>query len=306
MITAIIDTHCHYNLEPLYSGLISADFPLKNAQQTKTWQNHWQKAQKNGVLATINIGSSLSSSLRAIELSKKENNFFTAIAVHPLKYVSLIKTYLKTKQPISLVNEEINKHIIQLKDWLKTNNPKIIAIGETGLDYFNLPDKGNKRKWIIEAQVRAFGEHLKLAKQFNLPTIIHVRDKSGKTQAYFNALNILKQHPNQAFVLHCISGPIKYVKQALKLGAFIGVAGNVTYSNAKQIRKIIKVCPKNRLLIETDAPYLAPGKFKGKICEPWMISETAKFLKAELQIDKKQLLVNSIQIFKTLGKIVKI
>lgn len=305
MITTIIDTHCHYNLEPLYSGQISADFPLKN-QQTKTWQDHWQKAQQNGVAAAINVGSSLSSSLRAIELADQENNFFTAIAVHPLKYASLIKTYLKTKQSVSLVNEEINQHLIQLTTWLKTNNPKIVAIGETGLDYFNLPDKGDKREWIIKAQAKAFNEHLKLAKKFNLPSIIHVRDKPGKTQAYFDTINILKKHLNQAFILHCISGPIEYVKQALELGAFIGIAGNITYPQANQVREAVAICPKERLLIETDAPYLAPGKFKGKVCEPWMICETAKFLKTEFQLDRQQLFLNSTKIFKTLGTIIEI
>lgn len=294
----IIDTHCHYNLEPLFSGQLSVDFPIKTTapQALNNWQAHWQKAKQHGVITSINIGSSISSSQKAIQLAEEEASFFCSVAVHPLKYVSLIKSYLKNKQDINLINNDIDQHLFQLEQWLETNNPKIIAVGETGFDYFNLSDKGDKRKWIIEAQEKAFIKHLQLAKKFNLPTIIHVRDKPNQDQAYIDTLRILKD-TNQALVLHCISGPLPYVKQALDLGAFIGVAGNVSYENAVQIRKIVEFCPQNRLLLETDAPYLAPLEHKGEVCEPWLISKTANFLQTKFKIDLEQILTNTYQAF---------
>ncbi len=295
----IIDTHCHYNLEPLLSGKGSEDFGLTT---TKNWQSHWQTAQQHGVVATINVGSSLSSSQKALELSQQEEKFFAAIAVHPLKYVSLIKNYLKNHQNITQVEREINTHLVSLEAMIQQNPSRLVAIGETGLDYFEIPDKGDKRTWIIAAQQASFKQHLALAKKYHLPVIIHVRDKTGQTQAYFNTLAIIKEHfqNGQNFVLHCISGPVDYLQQALKLGAYIGVAGNVTYPQAEQIRQLVKACPADRLLVETDAPYLAPGESKGQICEPWQISQTVQYLQENLAIKPEQLFENSLKVWNRL------
>jgi TatD DNase family protein len=283
----IIDTHVHYNLEPLYSGKVQFfKFEQNDPILKQNWQDHWQKAQQEGVIKSIIAGSNYETSKKSIDIAKQDKNLYAAIGLHPGE-IDLEET--------SLSFEELAK--------LATSNQKqIIAIGETGLDYFHL-SRDQNYEFNQKQQKRLFIQHIQLAYDLQLPLIVHCRGSASNypdhEQAYWDCLEILKSYhrSDKSFVLHCISGPLEYIDQALIIGAYIGVGGNVTYKNANHIREIIKMTPDDQLLIETDAPFLPPQKFRGKVCEPWMIVETGKYLAQELEINLDQLLDNTRAVF---------
>lgn len=282
----IFDTHCHYNLEPLYSG--KAGFFSKDQVQAikqKNWQIHWQQAQKQGAAGALIPGASLKNSKKAIKIASKEKNLFASTAIHPGEIAKFNPA-------------DINKQFSEIKQL--SQNPNVIAIGETGLDYLHLPK--NNKQHAIKQQKDYFIKHILLANKLKKPLIIHARDGSSNqlnTNIYHEILQILKQHYQfqQPFVLHCVSGPESYVKQALDLGAYISFAGNITYPSADDLRQLLQIVPENKLLLETDAPFLPPQKYRGQINQPYMIVETAKYVAAEFEIDLDLVLQNSYRFY---------
>ena len=148
------------------------------------------------------------------------------------------------------------------------NDKKVIAIGEIGLDYHW--EKNSERRLI---QQKIFIEQLDLARQLNLPVCIHDRDAHGDT------LKILQtEGKNLRGVLHCYSGSLETAREVWKLGYFIGVDGPLTFKNSAKLPEVVKVAPREMILIETDAPYLAPTPYRGKRNEPAYVVEVAKKL----------------------------
>lgn len=145
--------------------------------------------------------------------------------------------------------------------------PGVVGLGETGLDYFNeyspRPD-----------QARAFEAQLEMACELKLPVVIHNREADEDCHA------ILKNHASRlpGCIMHCFGSGPEYAEKFLELGFYISFAGNVTFSKAITLQEAAKVVPLNRLLVETDAPYLAPIPLRGKRCEPWHVEHTAAFL----------------------------
>lgn len=271
----IFDTHSHYNLEPLFD----------------TWEEHWTKAQEKGVTTSIVVGTDVDTSRRAIELARQNSAFKATVAIHPSDYQYLIQdSHLTASEIENLIAGHLNELHTLVSD--KT----VVAVGETGLDYFRLPSDPNIGEVIKNAQQTAFKKHIELAVASKLPLIIHVRD-TGEA-AYTDILQILKDQPQlPAFILHCVSGPLSYIEEALQLGAYLGIAGNSTYPSAEHIRNIIRSAPSDKLLLETDAPFLPPQEFRGKTCEPWMIALTAEFVSDELNLDLAQLYQNAKTFF---------
>lgn len=261
----IFDTHCHYNLEPLYSD----------------WQKHWQAAQEKGIQRSLNIGTDHLSNQRAVEIAAQEPHLPAAVGLHPTDVGHEVMS-------------DIDDALARMTDLLKGNH-HIIALGETGLDYFRL--ESDSAEAVIAEQKELFRKQIVLANEFQLPLILHVRDRGE--QAYWDVLTELKNNYafHKPFILHCASGPLQYIKEAVELGAYIGVAGNVTYKNADSIRNIVRVTPAERLLLETDAPFLPPVPYRGQDCEPWMISVTGSFLEEDLGIDPDRLWENAIKLF---------
>ncbi len=279
----IFDTHCHYNLEPLYSGkpkyFSSKQFKII---QGMTWEDHWQQAQKKGVAASLIPGTNAKTSQRAVQIAQTDSNLFASAALHP-------------SSVIELTQEELNKNLNQIKSLAAQT--QIAAIGETGLDYANFPASKNEK--LQNKQQQLFKKHIQLANQLSKPLIIHARDRRQANQVYDDVLKILKHAYNfkQPFVLHCASGSKSYIQQALDLGAYISFAGNITYPSAKDLRSLIKLVPRSKLLIETDAPFLPPQPYRGKINQPKMIAATAEFIQHELKINMKQISDNSYQFY---------
>lgn len=197
-----------------------------------------QSIYNSGVDKFISAGYSLESSKNAIDLTNKYEFIYTTVGISP----NDVKTTMQeTIEDIAELERIINRE----------ENKKIVGIGEIGLDYYW--NKENK-----EIQKQAFIKQIELANKLNLPITIHTREAVADT------LEILKQHPvNKKGVFHCCPLNRELVKEALKLGFYISFAGPVTFKNSKNAQEIVEMVPNNRMLIETDSPYLAPEPVRG-------------------------------------------
>ncbi|WP_040886283.1 TatD family hydrolase [Marinobacterium stanieri] len=171
------------------------------------------------------------------------------------------------------------------------DNPRIVALGETGLDYHYTQDS-------IEQQKESFAGHLQLAGELDLPVIVHTRDAREDT------IELIKAHGNvnSAGVLHCFTESLEMAKSALELGYMISFSGIITFRNAEELREVVKAVPLERMLIETDSPYLAPVPFRGKQNQPAYVADVAACV-AELKgIPVEQVAEQTTENFYTLFK----
>ena len=190
--------------------------------------------KENGVVGILNCASSYESIDKTYNLTIENDFIYGALGIHP--------------ENADEFNDDVEKEIIELVN----KNKKIIAIGEIGLDYYweENPSK--------EIQKEVFRRQMKLAETLNLPVIIHDRDAHGDT------LEIIKEFPNVKGIVHCFSGSVEFAVECIKLGYYIGVGGIVTFKNAKKIVEVVKQIPLENILVETDAPYMAPTPNRGK------------------------------------------
>lgn len=192
----------------------------------------------SGVDIVINPGADLQTSIKAVSLAEEYDNIYAAVGVHPHS-----------------AKEMDDSTVAVLKSF--TNREKVVAVGEIGLDYHydNSPR---------DIQRKRFVEQLNMAKEVDLPVIIHSRSAAGDT------FDILKeaQDGNLEGVLHCYSGSIEMALEYIKLGFYISIAGPVTFKNARILKEVAKTVSLDKLLIETDAPYLTPEPYRGKRNEP--------------------------------------
>ncbi len=199
---------------------------------------------ENGVRYVMAAASSVEDSAENSELSKKYGYIWSAAGVHPESVDTNPDNYI-----------EILTDIIH-------SNPRVKAVGEIGLDYHY---EGYDR----EKQIKLFREQLELAKELDMPVIIHSRDASADT------MEILREYRPKG-VVHCFSGSAETAKEVIKLGMYIGFTGVLTFKNAKKALKALEEVPIDRLLLETDCPYMAPVPFRGKRCDSSMIPYTAE------------------------------
>jgi len=203
-----------------------------------------KRAADAGIGYIINVGSDLDNSKNAIAIAQKYPNVYATVGLHPHDASSLD-----------------DKSFSEFKKLSKS--PKVVAIGEIGLDYYrNLSPKG--------IQEKVFRKFLELAKETNLPVVIHARE------ADIDAMKILKEYKPLKGVLHCFSGSQEMLKEVLSLGFYISYTCAVTFKNAQNLRELVKNTPIERMMLETDAPYMAPQEFRGKRCEPAYVAILAK------------------------------
>lgn len=201
--------------------------------------------KNNGIEMVINIGADLQTSIASVSLAEKYDNIYAAVGVHPHS-----------------AKEVDNSTIEILKTFAKRD--KVVAIGEIGLDfYYDNSPRDIQRKW--------FKEQLDLAKEVDLPVVIHTRDAAQET------FDILKEAQDGSLrgVLHCYSGSPEMALEYVKMGFYISLAGPVTFKNARVAREVAKVVPLDKLLIETDCPYLTPEPYRGKRNEPIFVRYVA-------------------------------
>ena len=207
----------------------------------------------------INPGCDGKSSLLALDLAEKYSFIYAAVGYHPENLKDIPKNYL----------DELAKLAV---------HPKVVAIGEIGLDYYW---KENEPK---EVQKKIFLEQIDLAKQFALPIIIHDRDAHGDMLEIFQ-----KEVSGVQAVFHCFAGSLEMAKELAKRGYYFGFGGTSTYKNANKVREVLKCLPKDLILFETDSPYLTPVPFRGKRNNPLYVELTAKNAAEVLGLDFAEL-----------------
>ena len=231
-----------------------------------------ERARSRGVDKIISIGTHINSSKRAIRLAEEYANFIYASAgFHPL-----------------YMDDENEQGWLQLRELLV--HPKVVAVGETGLDYYY--DKTDP-----EQQRQSFRKHLQLANEFAKPIIIHIRD------AFDDAYQIINEEGLSAGgVVHCFTGGIPECQQALDLGLYVSLSGITTFKSAKALRAAVEIIPNDRLLLETDSPFLAPTPHRGKRNEPAFVVDTAHCVAELKNISLNELAKmsydNTLQLFK--------
>lgn len=208
--------------------------------------------KSNGVEIVIDPGCDILTSVKAVSLAKKYDCIYAAVGIHPHEA------------------EDMDDETIDVLRNL-SENKKVVAIGEIGLDYYydNSP-RDLQKKW--------FEKQVELAKEVDLPIIVHDRD------AHQDTFDIIKKHSgdNLRGVIHCYSGGIELAKEFVKLGFYISFAGPITFKNAKVSKQVVKELPMDKILIETDSPYLTPHPHRGKRNEPLYVSFVAREI-AELK-----------------------
>ena len=209
-----------------------------------------QELPQQGLSLVMNPGCSLRSSKNADALSKRYDYIYAAVGSHPD------------------AADEVNEAVLEQYRQLVRNNPKIKAIGEIGLDYHyeDIPR---------QLQKAAFRAQMKLAEELQLPVIVHERE------AHADAMEILDEFPTVTGVFHCYSGSAEMAKELVHRGWYIGFTGVLTFKNAKKAVEVAKTLPHDRLVLETDCPYMAPEPFRGKRNHPGYLYRMAEKL-AEL------------------------
>ena len=237
----IIDSHCHLDYEPLINNI---DQVLLNAK-------------KENITNLLTIGTSLESSRKVLEIVSKYPNVYGAIGIHPNSTTGNLDKL-----------DEI--HI------LKKKNKKIIAFGETGLDYFY--KRSDKKDQII-----AFEKHVEFSISEKIPVIIHTRDADDDT------ISIVKKYYKKTnFLIHCFTGNLEFAKNLLNLNCLISFSGIITFKKSNDLRDVVKYVPLEKMLIETDSPYLSPDPFRGKSNEPANVKIIAETVASIKQISFEQ------------------
>ncbi|MGD8506587.1 MAG: TatD family hydrolase [Candidatus Bathyarchaeota archaeon] len=210
-----------------------------------------RRAREVGVENIVNIGFDVEGSRKAIELAEKHGGVFATVGIHPHNASQLNQDALNVLRKLS-------------------ENPKVVAIGEIGLDYYrNLSPR--------ESQKKAFEAQISLAEELRLPVVIHDRN------AHADILEILSRFEGKVeVIMHCFSGSREMAELCLKYGFYISFAGPVTFPNARRLHKVAGTMDVNKILLETDSPWLAPQEVRGKRNEPAFLPFIAKRM-AELK-----------------------
>lgn len=234
----LVDSHCHLDridLSP-YDGDLAAAV---------------RAAQERGVERMLCIGIDLGNAPDVVAIAQQFDNIYASVGVHPL---------------------DISDEICEVDTLLAlADQNKVIAIGETGLDYYYSAEQKH-------LQQRSFANHLKASAQSGKPVIVHTRDARADT------LDLIAEHgdPTVAGVLHCFTESWEMASAAMEMGYYISFSGIITFKNAAELREVVKRVPMERLLVETDSPYLAPVPYRGKKNEPKYVREVAECV-AELK-----------------------
>jgi TatD DNase family protein len=207
------------------------------------------RAVDAGVAWMVDVGADLASSRRAVELSEREPLIWAAVGVHPHDADTLTPAALDELRSLA-------------------GRPRVVAIGEIGLDYYrDLSPRAEQR--------RAFEAQLALALELQLPVIVHDRDAHEDTLAILRAA-ASRRGGELRGVMHCFSGDLALAREALDLGLYLGVAGPVTFPKTAALAEVVRQVPLDRLLVETDSPYLAPQERRGRRNEPAFVRLVAE------------------------------
>lgn len=249
----LVDSHCHLdrlNLDK-YDGQLDAALAAARAR---------------GLRGALCVGISLENRETVVAIAEQYQDVVASVGVHPLDVES------------GLASAE------DLVHW--SSHPKVVALGETGLDYYYSEDQK-------ELQQRSFIVHLQAAAQAGLPVIVHTRSAKEDTLA------LIAEHGNAetAGVLHCFTEDWDMAKRAMDMNYMISISGIVSFRNAEELRDVVRKLPLDRLLVETDSPYLAPVPYRGKPNEPAFVREVAEFVADLKKVSYEDLIAQSADNF---------
>ena len=250
----MIDSHCHLDHEPMFSDL----------------KNVLTRSKQSGVEKILSICTTKDSFNKIIEIIKIDPIIYGTYGIHPHE----ANTDVVTK-------EEIIKNV--------SSNKKIIAIGESGLDfYYNHSSK--------EKQISSFKSHIEAAINLNVPIIVHSRNAEKET---FDILNEYKKSKPK-ILMHCFTGSTEFANKLLTLGSYFSASGIITFKKSSDLRETFRLIPDDKLLIETDSPYLAPEPMRGRKNEPSYIKHTLEKLAVIKNVDVDKIDRVTSQNFNTL------
>lgn len=242
----VVDNHTHLLSTLEYSGLRAEDSV--------------ELAASVGVTTMVDVGYDLESSRNAIDVAARDPRVVAAVALHPN---DAARSFLTGGM------QQLTRELEQLRDLVGSDGVR--AVGETGLDYYRTKDPEAQG-----AQAHSFSEHIEFARHADRTLVIHDRD------AHADVLRVLDRHePLERVVMHCFSGDADFAGQCVERGYFLSFPGVVTFGSADSLREAAKVVPAERILVETDAPYLTPKPMRGKPNAPYLLPHTVRFL-AEL------------------------
>lgn len=245
----IIDNHTHLDIT-------DTDQPLSVDEQLN-------RAQQVGVIGIVQVGVDVPSSQWGAELAAREERVLAAVAIHP------------NEAPLLAERGELDT-ALQVIDQLAAE-PRVRAVGETGLDFFRTGPDGR------EAQQHSFERHIEIAKRHGIALQIHDRDAHDAVVETLDRVGA----PNHT-VFHCFSGDADLARLAADRGWYVSFAGTVTFKNAPQLREALRATPLDRILIETDAPFLTPTPLRGRPNASYLLPLTLRFIADELQLSEAE------------------
>jgi TatD DNase family protein len=229
----LIDSHCHLN----YTGLVEDQAAVI------------ARARHAGVVGMLNISTRESEWEAVLGPAEGSKDIWASVGIHPHE-------------------ADAHAHIDAEKLVNRAAHPRVVAIGETGLDfYYDHSDR--------ERQRQSFRSHIAASRRTGLPLIVHTRDAEQDTAEILTEEMAAGRFSG---VIHCFTASQKFADVALDLGLYISISGIATFKNAKDLQAVVRTIPDDRLLVETDAPFLAPVPHRGKTCEPAYVADTARFV----------------------------
>jgi TatD DNase family protein len=265
--------------EPLLVGTYDnhTHLEIADGDQPMDYQDHMSLAAQVGILGAVQVGVTLESSKWCAEVAAKDSRLLAAVAIHPneaAQYDSL---------------QKLDQDIDAIADL--ASEPRVRAVGETGLDFFRTEDlKG------IEQQHYSFERHIEIAKQNNLALQIHDRDAHKEVVE-----TLLRVGAPDKVVFHCYSGDLELAKICKDNGWYTSFAGNITIKRNQHLRDSLKAMPTNRILVETDAPFLTPEPLRGRPNAPYLVPITVRFMADQLGMDANelsgQIAANTIEVY---------
>jgi TatD DNase family protein len=240
----LVDSHCHLE----YKGLV------------EDREGVLARARAAGVGAFLNISTRQSEWEQVVGTAAREPDVFASVGIHPHE---------------ADAHQDFGRAALLEA----TRHPRVIAIGETGLDYYY--DKSDRA-----AQTSLFRMHIDVARETQLPLVIHTRDAEEDTHAI-----LAEEMGKGAFpaLIHCFTASAEFAEKVLALGLTISLSGIVTFKNAKDLQDVARIIPEDRLLVETDSPFLAPVPHRGRVCEPAYVADTAAFVAGLRGIETERL-----------------
>ncbi len=278
----LIDTHAHVNFRSFKDD---AKETLQRALDNGTW--------------VINVGSQIDTSRQAVELASQfEQGVYAVIGLHPehthSQHVDEEETHFLSRE------EKFNSLDYQTI----VRNPKVVGIGECGLDYYRLPEDKSLHEDVKQKQISAFRKQINFAKEYDKVLVVHSRPEKGSDELYKDMLKVFVEEKvsDMRFEVHSYTHTPEFFQKFLSLGAYVSFNGIITFDKTGNMAELVKMAPMDKILLETDCPYLSPVPMRGKRNEPlyvkYVAEKVAEIKNLSVQEIEESTTGNAIRLFK--------